>query len=195
MNSPQLVLASASPRRRELLGQIGLIFKVVVTNIDESVKHNETPVQYVERLAIAKAKAGYAPECVVLGADTTVSIDGEILGKPSGQAEGIAMLGKLSGRAHEVITAIAAFDGTALESIVVSSIVHFREISADEAKKYWATGEPVDKAGGYGIQGIGGIFAQRLEGSYSAVVGLPLEQTERLLRKFTIDTWSTRIHG
>ena len=105
------------------------------------------------------------------------------------------MLQRLSGRAHEVMTGVAVYDGVRLESRVVAATVHFRAVTRDEAEAYWLTGEPADKAGGYGIQGIGGIFAERLEGSYSAVVGLPLEQTELLLRSLNIDTWSTRIHG
>jgi septum formation protein len=190
-----LVLASASPRRRKLLQQMGLDFEVRVTDVDEVVMPDESPGQYVERLARAKAQAGYRPGDVVIGADTTVSVANEILGKPCGQTEGIAMLLRLSGRAHEVLTGVAVYDGERLESCVVVSTVHFRRISADEALAYWRTGEPVDKAGGYGIQGIGGIFAERLEGSYSAVVGLPVEQTEKLLQLLNIDTWSTRING
>ena len=190
-----LLLASASPRRKDLLTQMGLEFEVVVTNIDESVISGETPATYVERLAVAKARAGFQPGCVAIGADTTVTIDNEILGKPCGLNEGVAMLQRLSGRGHEVMTGVAVFDGDRLESCVVTSTVYFQPISLHEATRYWYTGEPLDKAGGYGIQGIGGIFARRLEGSYSAVVGLPVEQTEQLLRKLNIDTWSTRIDG
>jgi septum formation protein len=206
-----LVLASASPRRQALLQQMGLTFEVRVTDVDEGVLQDELPARYVERLAVAKARAGFEAVCesgkdsgndsgnekrpVVIGADTIVSLDDEILGKPCGQTEGIAMLLRLSGRAHEVLTGVAAYDGEQLESCVVVTTVHFRRISADEAAAYWQTGEPIDKAGGYGIQGIGGIFAERLEGSYSAVVGLPVEQTEKLLRLLNIDTWSTRING
>ena len=196
-----LVLASASPRRQTLLQQMGLDFEVRVTDVDEGVMQDESPAQYVERLARAKARAGFrsvagsGSGAVVIGADTTVSVDNEILGKPCGQTEGIAMLLRLSGRAHEVLTGVAVYDGERLESCVVVSTVHFRRISEDEAVAYWRTGEPKDKAGGYGIQGIGGIFAERLEGSYSAVVGLPVEQTEKLLRLLNIDTWSTRING
>ena len=189
------MLASSSPRRAELLRQIGLQFEVVVTDVDERTRQHESPAAYVERLAVAKAKAAHRPGAVALGADTTVTIDNEILGKPCGLKEGVAMLTKLSGRSHQVLTGVAVFDGERLESCVVTTTVHFRPISEAEAQSYWRTGEPSDKAGGYGIQGIGGIFAERLEGSYSAVVGLPLEQTERLLRKLDIDTWSTRKDG
>jgi septum formation protein len=193
--TPRLILASGSPRRPALLEQIGLQFDVVVTNVDESVQPGESPQAYVERLARAKAQAAYTTDCVVLGADTTVAVDDEILGKPCGLTEGVAMLARLSGRAHEVHTGIAVYDGERLESRVVTTTVYFRRISEAEAQRYWYTGEPADKAGGYGIQGIGGIFTERLEGSYSAVVGLPLEQTEQLLRMLDIDTWSTRIDG
>jgi len=195
VTSRPLILASASPRRRILLEQIGLVFDVVPANVDETVRPGESPSSYVQRLAVSKAKAAFQPGTVVLGADTTVAVEDEILGKPCGLTEGVAMLQRLSGRAHEVLTAVAAYDGEQLESRVVTTVVHFRNISADEAQMYWHTGEPADKAGGYGIQGIGGIFAERLEGSYSAVVGLPLEQTEHLLRLLDIDTWSTRIDG
>lgn len=189
---PRLILASASPRRAELLTQIGLQFEVVVTDVDESVRQDESPAAYVERLARTKAQAALQPDTVVIGADTTVTIDDEILGKPCGLTECVAMLSKLSGRTHEVLTGVAVCDGERLESQVVTTTVRFREISEAEATAYWHTGEPADKAGGYGIQGIGGIFAERLDGSYSAVVGLPIEQTERLLRKLDFDTWSTR---
>jgi len=193
--SPALVLASASPRRRALLEQIGLQFEVVVADVDESVRPGEDARHYVERLAADKARAGYRAGCVALGADTTVTIDNEILGKPCGLTEGVAMLMRLSGRVHEVHTGIAVYNGEQLESQVVTTRVYFRPIEQAEAEAYWHSGEPADKAGGYGIQGIGGIFAERLEGSYSSVVGLPLEQTEQLLRKLDIDTWSTRTHG
>ena len=195
MTQPRLVLASGSPRRRALLEQIGLQFEVRVTDVDESVLPGESPQTYVERLAAAKAHAGFRSGSVTLGADTTVAINDEILGKPCGLNEGVAMLLRLSGRAHEVHTGIAVYDGERLESKVVTTKVYFRSINEAEARRYWYTGEPADKAGGYGIQGIGSIFAERLEGSYSGVVGLPLEQTEQLLRMLDIDTWSTRIDG
>ncbi len=199
MREPQqpleLVLASASPRRRELLTQIGLEFEVVVPAVDESRDADESPTAYVERLARTKARAGFRPGAVALGADTTVTVDAEVLGKPTDRAAGIAMLRRLSGRSHEVHTAVAVWDGERLYSEVVTSEVWFRPISQPEAEWYWGTGEPADKAGGYGIQGLGAIFVERLEGSYSAVVGLPLEQTERLLRRLELDTWSMRIHA
>ncbi|MEM9622591.1 MAG: Maf family protein [Pseudomonadota bacterium] len=204
-----LVLASTSPRRRALLEQMGFTFHVVAPEVDEQHQPGETPAAYVARLAVAKARAGlalwtgrqsggaqanaYNP--VVLGADTAVVLDNEILGKPCGQTQGTEVLLQLSGRAHEVMTAVAACNGAQWQSIVCTARVHFRRIEAWEARAYAATGEGMDKAGSYGIQGIGGIFAERVEGSYSAVVGLPVAQTEMLLRKLNVDTWSMRIHG
>ena len=165
------------------------------TGVDETRHPDESPHDYVERLARAKAQAGHQPGAVSLGADTIVVIDDEILGKPCGQKEGVAMLERLAGRTHSVLTGVAGFDGTRLESFVTVASVTFRDIPVEEARAYWQTGEPVDKAGGYGIQGIGSIFAEGIEGSYSAVVGLPLQQTEALLRMLNIDTWSVRIDG
>jgi septum formation protein len=190
-----ILLASRSPRRAELLRQMGLAFRVVDANVDETPQREEIPEAYVVRLAKAKARAGWLPGTVTLGADTTVVIDDEILGKPCGQREAEGMLARLSGRTHEVITGVAAFDGERLESRAVSTIVEFGDIPERVARAYWQTGEPNDKAGGYGIQGIGGIFAERIEGSYSAIVGLPVRETEALLQLFNIDTWSMRIDG
>ena len=163
--------------------------------MDETPLVGESPVAYVDRLARAKAQTGFVAPSVTLGADTTVVIDDEILGKPCGQKEAVSMLRRLSGRTHEVITGVAAFDGERLESRQVTSRVQFCTISAAVADAYWRTGEPADKAGSYGIQGIGGIFAERIDGSFSAVVGLPLWETEALLQLFNIDTWSMRIDG
>ncbi len=194
----RLILASQSPRRRALLAQIGIVLAdddIVATGVDETRLPDETPEAYVERLARTKAQAGHQPGTVALGADTVVVIDDEILGKPCGQTEGVAMLRRLAGRTHSVLTGVAGCSDTRLESFVTAARVTFREIEQDEAKAYWQTGEPADKAGGYGIQGIGSIFAEGIEGSYSAVVGLPLQQTEALLRMLNIDTWSVRIDG
>ena len=190
-----LILASASPRRAQLLEQMGLTFSVCVTDVDETVLPGERPAVYVARLAKAKAEAGFTAGSVSIGSDTTVTIDDEILGKPCGLTEGVDMLLRLSGRRHEVLTGVAVCDGVQTLCEVVGAVVHFGEIDAATAERYWYTGEPADKAGGYGIQGIGGIFVQRLEGSYSAVVGLPVERTEHLLRALNIDTWSMRKDG
>ncbi|CAI8779855.1 Maf family protein [Pseudomonas sp. YuFO20] len=190
----QLYLASGSPRRRELLTQIGVPFTAVSADIDETPLTHESPSAYVERLARGKAEAGRgaispAASCCVLGADTAVVLDGKILGKPVDEADACAMLKMLSGREHQVLTAIALLDGERCESRVVISQVRFRAISPDEATAYWASGEPRDKAGGYGIQGLGAVFVAGLTGSYSAVVGLPLCETAELLGHFGIPCW------
>jgi len=189
-----LYLASGSPRRRELLTQISVPFTVVSAAIDETPLPNETPVAYVERLARSKAAAGLAAleqtaGVCVLGADTAVIVDGKILGKPVDQADALAMLMALAGREHEVFTAIALTDGQRCECRYVSSRVAFREISVEEATTYWHSGEPVDKAGGYAIQGLGAVFVSGLNGSYSAVVGLPVCETAQLLGQFGIPCW------
>ncbi|MBF8781769.1 septum formation inhibitor Maf [Pseudomonas fulva] len=188
----RLYLASGSPRRRELLAQIGVPLSVIGAAVDESVLAGEAPSAYVERLARAKAAAGLAGLAhpgVVLGADTSVVLDGAILGKPDDQAHALAMLASLSGREHQVLTAVAVTDGQRCESLCVASRVAFRLIEPDEARRYWATGEPRDKAGGYAIQGLGAVFVTALNGSYSAVVGLPLTETAELLGRFGIDCW------
>jgi len=194
--SKPLYLASGSPRRRELLTQIGVAFSVISADIDETPLNDETPSAYVERLARGKAEAGRgtvvsdASFCV-LGADTAVVLDGKILGKPVDEADACAMLKILSGHENEVLTAIAVLDDERCESLVVRSLVRFRPISAQEAAAYWASGEPRDKAGGYGIQGLGAVFVAGLDGSYSAVVGLPLCETAELLGRFGIPCWQT----
>ncbi|NUT74420.1 septum formation inhibitor Maf [Pseudomonas sp. C1C7] len=191
-----LYLASGSPRRRELLTQIGVPFTAVSADIDETPLNHESPSAYVERLARGKAAAGRnvvvsdAPFCV-LGADTAVVLEGKILGKPVDEADACAMLKILSGREHQVLTAIAVLEGDRCESRVVTSNVLFRQIGSDEAAVYWASGEPRDKAGGYGIQGLGAVFVAALNGSYSAVVGLPLCETAQLLGHFGIPCWQT----
>jgi septum formation protein len=190
-----LYLASGSPRRRELLAQIGVPFQPLSAAIDETPQPNELPSAYVARLALSKAQAGHgclpvgSAGAVVLGADTAVVVAGGILGKPQDQAEAAAMLALLSGREHEVLTAVALFDGQRSEVVNVVTQVRFRAISAGEAAAYWASGEPVDKAGGYGIQGLGAVFVEGLQGSYSAVVGLPLCETAALLGRFGIPCW------
>ncbi|MFO2464991.1 Maf-like protein [Pseudomonas sp. 15FMM2] len=192
MNS--LYLASGSPRRRELLTQIGVPFTVVSASIDETPLAGESPAAYVERLACAKAKAGLATLAdicgvCVLGADTAVILDGKILGKPLDQADAQAMLLALSDREHEVLTAIAVLDGQQCATRLVRSHVRLRSISAQEAMTYWHSGEPQDKAGGYAIQGLAAVFVAGLNGSYSAVVGLPVCETAELLGHFGIPCW------
>lgn len=188
----RLYLASGSPRRRELLEQIGVAFSVLSAAIDETPHPAETPRAYVERLALGKARAGAAlltAPGVVLGADTAVVLDGCILGKPLDAADSLATLAGLSGREHEVLTAVALVEGARSQVFSVSSRVGFRQISEEQAKAYWASGEPQDKAGGYAIQGLGAVFVQSLQGSYSAVVGLPLCETAQLLGDFGIPCW------
>lgn len=193
MSVPPLHLASASPRRRDLLRSLGLEFSWAGEDLDESRRDGEAAADYVSRLAREKAAAARArrPECAILGSDTTVVQDGRVFGKPGSRAEGLAMLAALSGRTHEVLTGVALLFGERERVIVVESCVRFREIGADEAAAYWASGEPRDKAGGYAIQGLGGVFVSRLEGSCSGVVGLPVCETATLLREIGIEVWRT----
>ncbi len=192
-----LYLASGSPRRRELLSQIGVPFTPVAASIDETPLDAEPADAYVERLAREKAAAGLAVlrasgverHLAVLGADTAVVLDGQILGKPQGQADALAMLAALSGREHDVLTAVAVTDGERCLSVNVASRVSLRPISPEQALAYWASGEPQDKAGSYAIQGLAAIFVKALKGSYSAVVGLPLSETAELLEQFAIPCW------
>lgn len=187
-----LYLASGSPRRRELLTQIGVPFTVTSAPIDETPLLAESAVAYVERLAKAKAEAGLAQldaPAVVLGADTAVVLDGRILGKPENREDALAMLADLADREHQVLTAVALSDGQCSLSVCVTSNLRFRAITAEEAARYWASGEPADKAGGYAIQGLGAVFVTGLQGSYSAVVGLPLSETAELLAQFGIACW------
>jgi septum formation protein len=189
-----LYLASGSPRRRELLMQIAVPFLTQIAPIDEKVLPGESPVAYVERLARAKGQAGLVAltdndGAVVLGADTAVVLDGQILGKPAGRDEALATLRALSGRSHEVLTAVALVSSERTVSRVVTSQVTFRPLSQAEIEAYWASGEPQDKAGCYGIQGLAAVFVSQLHGSYSAVVGLPLCETAALLAEFAIPCW------
>ena len=189
-----LYLASGSPRRRELLTQIAVPFLTQIAPIDENALPGESPIAYVERLARAKAQAGLAAlaetaDVVVLGADTAVVLDGRILGKPADRDDALATLSALSGRTHQVLTAVALVSRERLESRVVTSQVTFRPLSQAEIEAYWASGEPQDKAGCYGIQGLAAVFVSQLHGSYSAVVGLPLCETAALLAEFAIPCW------
>lgn len=188
-----LILASASPRRRDLLASIGVAPLVRPVAIDETPAPDEAPLAYVTRLAREKALAGAAAAAsdqAVLGADTVVVLGERILGKPRDRAEGLAMLAALSGSEHRVITAVAVTGPAGLLEAAVTTRVGMREISPAEAEAYWASGEPADKAGGYAVQGLAAIFVSRLEGSYSAVVGLPLFETAELLRRQGLPLWS-----
>jgi septum formation protein len=190
-------LASASPRRRQLLTQIGVPYQILMIEIDESVGSGEAPAAYVSRIAAAKAEAGWhlsqrvAPSAPppVLAADTAVVIDGEILGKPADPEDAARMLHLLSGRTHEVLTAVALAGAERRSSCLSCSQVTFRSITATEARNYWNTGEPRDKAGGYAIQGRGAVFVVDLRGSYSGVMGLPLYETAEFLRSAGIPLW------
>lgn len=189
-----LYLASGSPRRRELLAQIGVPHVTLIASIDETVLPGEAASAYVERLAREKALAGLAgleqsDGACVLGADTAVVLDGHILGKPADRAEALATLALLSGREHEVLTAVALADASRCEARVVSSRVRLRAIPPAECEAYWASGEPADKAGSYAIQGLGAVFVSHVQGSYSAVVGLPLLETAEMLAGFGIPCW------
>ncbi len=184
-----LVLASASPRRSELLNQIGVRFRQRVTEVDETARERESANAYVRRVALEKARAVQRElghdEVLVLGADTAVVVDDILLGKPADFAHARQMLRLLSGRAHRVLSAVALVGER--EAVRVSeSTVWFRSLSDAEIDTYWHTGEPQDKAGAYAIQGLGAVFVERLEGSYSGVMGLPLYETAQLLKDFGI---------
>lgn len=191
MAPPSLILASASPRRRDLLRQIGVPCVPQPVSLDERPRPGEAGAPYVIRLARAKAEAGWvkAGRGPVLGSDTALVQAGRILGKPEGEEEAVAGLLALSGRWHQVLTAVALTDGEHTRSCLVATEVLFRRLSEAECRHYWQTGEPRDKAGGYAIQGLGSIFVSRLEGSYSAVVGLPLKETAELLQSFGVPCW------
>ena len=183
-----LVLASSSPRRADLLRGLEVSFEVRPADIDESPLPGEAPVPYVERLARAKARAVATshelttPDVIVLAADTTVDLDGAILGKPSTPAEATEVLRALSGRDHEVHTGVAAATPAGVEAITVTTSVRFATLSAADVEWYVATGEPFDKAGGYGMQGRAGSFVASIDGSVSNVIGLPMAETVALIR-------------
>ena len=194
IESPILYLASASPRRRELLEQIGVPVQVVRCAVDEQVLAGELPEQYVQRVTRVKVLAGVAQaplDAVVLAADTAVVLDGQILGKPADREHAMRMLRALSGREHQVMTAVAVMRDAEVRLQLVTTQVRFRPLTESEMTAYWETGEPVDKAGGYGIQGLGAVFVEHVSGSYSAVVGLPLMETAVLLDDFGIRCWRT----
>jgi septum formation protein len=183
----QLYLASKSPRRRELLAQLGLAFECIKGSVDESALDSETPQDYVVRLAKAKAISGQGNVAAaqshipILGSDTSVVIDNQILGKPRDEQEAVAMLTRLSGRSHVVYTGVAISHNRDIKSICCATKVCFAAMTASQINNYVATGEPMDKAGAYGIQGIGGRYIKKIEGSYTSVVGLPLYETSVLL--------------
>jgi len=187
----RIQLASASPRRSQLLRQIGVAHDIRPVNLDESRRSGESPRDYVLRLALEKASAGAAMGggLPVLAADTTVAIGEEIFGKPRDGNDGVRMLAALSGRSHGVLTAVALANAGRLETAISETRVTFRALTAAECRNYWASGEPVDKAGAYAIQGFGAVFIARLEGSYSGVMGLPLFETAALLDAAGVRRW------
>jgi len=188
MNQGFIYLASASPRRRELLGQIGVTFRVLPAHLPEVREAGESVQSFVRRMALAKAHAVAArtvdDPAPVLGADTVVVIDNEMLCKPASREAGLAMLARLSGREHEVLSAVALVAAGKSKVVLDVSRVRFRTIDAEERAAYWETGEPADKAGAYAVQGVGAVFIERLEGSFSGVMGLPLFMTAALLNEF-----------
>ena len=191
MTSPDLYLASQSPRRGQLLDQIGVRFATLAVEVDETRRPGEHAEDYVRRLALEKARAGHAalssgPQGPVLGADTAVVVNETILGKPSDCAHAVEMLAMLSGSRHRVLSAVAIVAGAREAVRLSTSTVWFRDLSGDEREGYCVTGEPLDKAGAYAIQGLASAFVTRLDGSYSGVMGLPLFETAELLTRFGI---------
>lgn len=196
----RIYLASRSPRRRELLRQIGVRFELLAfrggergedADVDETPFPDESVERYVERIALSKAEAGFRrqrwrhlPNLPVLAADTTLELNGQIIGKPESAADAQAILERLSGREHRVLTAIAMSDGERTRSALSISQVRFRKLEAGEIRSYVATGEPMDKAGAYGIQGRAAVFIEDIHGSYSGIMGLPLFETAQLLDTF-----------
>ena len=193
MSARSLVLASASPRRSRLLRQIGVEFSVLAQDIDETPGKGESPAALVKRLAQQKAGTALgqlaSSPVVVLGADTVVVLGDQLLGKPQSSSEAVSMLTRLGGTRHRVLTAVSLVDSQRQETVLSVSAVRFRTISEDEARSYWATGEPTGKAGGYGIQGRGAVFVESIHGSFSGVMGLPLFETARLLQQFGVPCW------
>lgn len=190
MNS--IWLASGSPRRRELLSSLAVPFDVIKAEVDESQLANEAATPYVERLAKAKAQAGFVAgqgQRPALGSDTVVVVDGEVLGKPRDYADFVRMMQLLQNRSHVVLTAVAIQTRSRCLLTTVSTDVWFGPMTATQIEQYWQSGEPCDKAGGYGIQGLAGRFIEKIHGSYFAVVGLPLFETAGLLAQLTDKDW------
>ncbi len=187
MSTTSIFLASGSPRRKELLQQLGYVFTIVKPEVEEVRQAGEQPNDYVLRLSQQKALAGLAMAengAVVIGSDTVVVLDNHVLEKPKNFEDARRMLLALSGNKHQVLTAVTVVNQDKQASEVVTTDVWFKPLNNEEISQYWQTGEPCDKAGSYGIQGIGGRFVSRIEGSYYAVVGLPLFETDRLLKDF-----------
>lgn len=190
MSSPTIYLASRSPRRRELLEQIGVYYETLAVDLDENPRAGEAPGDYVVRLAIEKGRAGWRSpgrrqRRPVLGADTCIALDEKVLGKPNSPAHARDMLVRLSGRDHQVLSAVALVQGEREDRRLCTSTVRFRPLAPGEIAAYCETGEPLDKAGAYAIQGRAAAFIEHLEGSYSGVMGLPLFETAELLAAFS----------
>ncbi|MGE5329765.1 MAG: Maf family protein [Deltaproteobacteria bacterium] len=187
----QIILASSSPRRKELLEQLGLEFRVISSNVDETTEE-ENPYRLAEKLAEIKAREvarNLEPGYLVVGADTIVCLESEVLGKPRDEAEAIGMLKKLSGNTHRVITGVALIQPNSDRSIVFheETLVKFKKLTDEEIRSYIRTGEPMDKAGAYGIQKIGAILVEKIDGCYFNVVGLPLTRLTEKLKEFNIN--------
>lgn len=184
---PDLILGSASPRRARLLAGLGVTFTVAASDLPERRRRGEAPLAFARRLAREKARAVAKRHrgAWVIGADTIVVVDDDVLGKPGDPGEAVAMLRRLSGRDHEVITCVALIDpaGSVCEELAETTVVRFRPLEPDEIEAYARSGEPLDKAGGYGIQGAAGAFVERVRGSYDNVVGLPTEKLAAALRR------------
>jgi septum formation protein len=189
ISDPRVYLASASPRRRELLSQLGVRWELAAAEVDEQLNPGESPGDYVCRVARLKALAARlrVGEGIVVAADTTVALDSEIFGKPVDLADCRRILGALGGRTHAVYTGVVVASGARIEAALSRSDVSFRALELGEIDAYWASGEPHDKAGAYAIQGLGAAFIRELRGSYSGVMGLPLFETAQLLRSFGLD--------
>jgi septum formation protein len=192
----QIYLASSSPRRADLLRQIGISFNVVAPRVDETRFESEPPASYVQRISAAKARvvaSKIVDQLPVLAADTVVVFDGRTMGKPRDRDDGLHMLGLLSGHTHQVLSAVSLCRGKQLETVISETLVRFRKLTKEERETYWDTGEPWDKAGAYGIQGLGAVFVESIDGSYSGVVGLPLMETAELLCRFDVDCLSATL--
>ena len=190
-------LASQSPRRKELLASLGVTFEVLPIEVDEQIQTLEGAEDYVARVARDKARAGLdtlaqrgESGALVIGSDTAVVVDRDILGKPTGYDDYADMMEKLSGRAHSVMTSVALATHKHIDVRIVTSRVVFAELMPEQIRAYWDTGEPADKAGGYAVQGLASVFIKRIEGSYSAIVGLPLREMAQMLTAQGVPVWS-----